>query len=110
MEKPQATFYYKTMEVYYGEISYDMGIKPFSYSHWHEGKRFCIPAVKQDFEKGILKDWGSFIGEGAGFCILEGTELECMNIVQQYIPYVAFTTHAIASFDQTEEMIKSMIT
>ena len=66
--------------------------------------------VKQDFEKGILKDWGSFIGEGAGFCILEGTELECMNIVQQYIPYVAFTTHAIGSFDQTEEMIKSMIT
>jgi len=67
-----------------------------------------IGMVKQDIEKGISKDWGNFVGEGSGYCIVEGTEVEINKVVQQYAPYVRFKTHPIVSVAQVEEVIKSL--
>ena len=64
--------------------------------------------VKQDMEKGISKDWGAFVGELSGYSIAEGTELEVMAMRQQYVPFVSFTAHPIASVSQVEEMIKAL--
>ena len=64
--------------------------------------------IKQDIEKGITKDWGAFVGESRGYAIFEGTELETMNTLQQYIPFCFFKVHAIASVSQAEEMIKKL--
>jgi hypothetical protein len=64
--------------------------------------------VKQDIEKGISKDWGAFVGELNGYAIAEGTELEVMNMLQQYVPFVLFEVHPIASVSQVEEMIKGL--
>lgn len=67
-----------------------------------------VDMVKKDMEKGILKDWGSFIGENAGYAVAEGTELEVHTLVQKWVPFVLFKVHAIASVNQVGEMIRSL--
>ena len=67
-----------------------------------------VGMVKQDLEKGISKDWGANIGEGKGYCIVEGTEIEISILVQQYSPYVRFETHPIMSVSKIEEMLKAL--
>jgi len=64
--------------------------------------------VKQDMAKGLVKDWGAFVGELRGYDVFEGTELEIMNMLQQYVPFVSFEVHPIASVSQVEEMIKGL--
>jgi len=67
-----------------------------------------LEMVKQDIKKSTTKDWGAFVGELYGYAVLEGTEVEVMNMVQQYSPFVFFKVHPIASVTQAEEMIKAM--
>jgi len=67
-----------------------------------------IAMVKKDLEKGVLKDWGSIVGEGKGYIIAEGTETEISLMTQQYSPYVLFKTHPIMSVSQTEDMLKAL--
>ena len=67
-----------------------------------------VAMVKQDIEKGKIKDWGNFVGESRGYNIFEGTEIEVMNHVQQFVPFADFEVHAIASISQVEEMIKAL--
>lgn len=64
--------------------------------------------VKQDLEKGTSKDWGTFVGEGSGYVIVEGTETEISIMTQQYSPYVQFETHPVMSADQIEDMLKAL--
>ena len=64
--------------------------------------------VKEDIKKGTTKDWGVFVGEHKGYSIVEGTEVEIMNQVQQYTPFVRFEAHPIGSVTQVEEMIKAL--
>ena len=64
--------------------------------------------VRKDMEKGLTKERGSFVGETSGFSINEGTELEVMNALQQYVPYVFYEVHPLASVSQVEEMIKAL--
>jgi hypothetical protein len=64
--------------------------------------------VKKDIEKGVSKDWGAFIGEGGGYAIAEGSELEVSLMTQQYTPYVHFETHPIMSVSQVDDMIKAL--
>lgn len=72
------------------------------------GFELLLSMVKQDIERGLSKDWGNFVGEGSGYCIVEGSEVEINKMVQQYAPYVTFKTHPVVSFEQVEEVIKSM--
>ena len=67
-----------------------------------------MAVVRQDIEKGIVKDWGNFIGETRGYSINEGSEVEVMNALQQFVPYATFTVHPIATEDQVNEMIKAL--
>lgn len=72
------------------------------------GWALLMELVKQDMEKGITKDWGLFPSEGAGYCILEGTIVEIMQCTEQYVPYVDFETHPIATADEALELIKNL--
>ena len=72
------------------------------------GYELLMGMVKQDVEKGLTKDWGNFVGEGAGYCIVEGSEVEINKMVQQYTPYVRFKTHPVASAEQVSEVLKSL--
>ena len=64
--------------------------------------------VKQDREKGLTTSWGSFVGENNGYAVFEGTELEVMNALQQYVPFCLFKVHPIATEDHVNEMIKAL--
>ena len=64
--------------------------------------------VRQDTEKGIVKDFGMFVGETSGYAVHEGTELEVMKILQQYVPFVTYKMHPVATESQVNEMIKAL--
>lgn len=64
--------------------------------------------VKGDIQKGTTKDWGAFIAERSGYCLVEGTELEIGIMAQQYSPYVEFETHPCATVEQTMELLNAM--
>lgn len=72
------------------------------------GFNMLMDMVKQDMKKGLTKDWGVFVGEHSGYSVVEGTEVEIMNQIQQYTPFVYFKVHPIGSVTQVEEMIKAM--
>jgi hypothetical protein len=64
--------------------------------------------VREDIEKGLTTSWGAFVGETNGYAVNEGTELEVMNAIQRYIPFVTFKVHPVASESQVNEMIKAL--
>jgi len=72
------------------------------------GIRPLVDMVMQDLKKGVLKDWGAFVGEMNGYGVAEGTEVEIGNMVQQYIPFVSFKTYPIASLSQVDEIVKAL--
>jgi hypothetical protein len=64
--------------------------------------------IKQDIKKGTIKDWGAYVGELNGYTIAEGTEAEIGKLNQQYVPFVIFKVHPVASVAQVEEVVKSL--
>ena len=67
-----------------------------------------IAMVKEDIKKGMVKEWGAFVGEINGYLVAEGSEVEIGNMVQQYVPFVSFKVRAAASVSQIGENIKAM--
>jgi hypothetical protein len=73
-----------------------------------EGWGMMMAMVGQDLEKGITKEWGAFVGETKGYAINEGTELEVMSSLQQYVPFCTFKVYSVATMQQVNEMIKAL--
>jgi hypothetical protein len=73
-----------------------------------DGWLILMGLIRQDFEKGILKDWGAFVSEINGYAVVEGSEVEVELMTNQYIPLVFFEIHPIATADQIEEYLKIM--
>jgi hypothetical protein len=73
-----------------------------------DGWGLLMAVVRQDIEKGIMKDWGAFVGETAGYFVAESTELEVMNSIQQYVPFCTFKVHPVATESQVNEMVKTL--
>jgi hypothetical protein len=68
-----------------------------------------INMVKKDMKKGQMTDWGSFPAEHSGYVVVEtATEVELMQVTEQYDPYVFFKVHPVASVSQVEELLASM--
>ncbi len=64
--------------------------------------------VRQDLEKGVISNWGAFVGETNGYMVMEGTELEVMTSIQQYVPFCIFRVQPVSSESQVNEMIKAL--
>ena len=64
--------------------------------------------IRKDFEKGVNKDWGAFVGESNGYTITEGTEVEITNSLQQYVPFCIFKAYPIATEGQENDRIKAL--
>jgi hypothetical protein len=86
----------------------DQARVPISPQERGSGWGALIDMVKEDLKKGTLKDWGTFVGEISGYSVAEGTEVEIGNMIQQYVPWIIFKTHAIASVNQVDEIIKTL--
>ena len=59
-----------------------------------------VAMVKQGIEMGKVKDWGAFAGEGRGYEVFEGTELELELQIQQFIPYADLTEEIVLGWIQ----------
>ena len=70
--------------------------------------KMLMKVIKQDIKKGILKDWGVFVGENHGYSVVQGTEVEVIKAIQLYTPLVYFAVHPIASVTHAGEMIKTL--
>ena len=73
-----------------------------------EGWGMLMAMVGQDIKKGITKDWGAFVGESSGYAINEGTEIEVMRSLQQFVPFCIFKVYPIATESQVNEMLKGL--
>ena len=73
-----------------------------------EGYAMLMAMVQQDIDRGLTKDWGCFVGEGKGYCVIEGDEVEVSKMVQQYSPYCRFTTHPVASVEDMNDVISAL--
>jgi hypothetical protein len=73
-----------------------------------QGYMMLMAMVQEDIKKGLSKDWGCFVGEGNGYCVVEGSEVDICKMVQQYSPYCRFITHPIATAEQMGAVIKSL--
>jgi hypothetical protein len=73
-----------------------------------QGWSLLMAMVRQDFEKGITKDWGAFVGEENGYAVNEGSEVDVMKSLQQYVPFCLFKVYPIASESQVNEMISAL--
>jgi hypothetical protein len=73
-----------------------------------EGWGMLMAMVGQDIKKGITQDWGAFVGESKGYAINEGTEIEVMRSLQQYVPFCIFKVYPVATEKQVNEMIKGL--
>jgi hypothetical protein len=73
-----------------------------------EGWLLLMGLVKQDIEKGLMKDWGAFAGESNGYFIFEGTEVELSLTIQQYVPFFSFTSRAVSTVAQVNEILKAL--
>lgn len=72
------------------------------------GWGMLLGMIKKDAERGILKDWGAFPSEGRGYSIVEGSQLEVMQMTEQYVPYVHFDTHPVSSVDEIDQLLQHM--
>ena len=72
------------------------------------GWKALIDMVKKDISDGLMKDWGTCIGQTTGYCIFEGSELELSTRLQQYVPFVQFDVHQVGSVDHAEKMIAAL--
>lgn len=73
-----------------------------------QGFAALMEFVQHDIEVGLTKDWGCFVGEANGYCVVEGSEVDISKMVQQYSPFCEFATHPVASSDQMNEVIRSI--
>lgn len=67
-----------------------------------------VEMVREGMKRGTTKEWGTFIGEMKGYSVAEGTELEIANLLQQWVPFVNFTTHPIMSLDEMAKVIENL--
>jgi len=88
--------------------SLDKSLVPVDPKERAAGWGLLMELVKQDMQKGVTKDWGLFPSEGAGYSILEGTNVEIMQTTEQFVPYVDFETHPIATAEEAAELIKHL--
>ena len=72
------------------------------------GWTMLMNLIKQDREKGILRDWGAFPSEGKGYCIVEGSNVDLMKMTDQYVPYVNFETYPVASIHEIDEFLSHL--
>lgn len=98
----------KTMGRYFVFWEVDQAKIPIDRKERGTGWAFLMAMIRKDIEKGIMKDWGAFLGESNGYGVLEGTEVEVMKSLQQYVPFVIFESHPVASENQVNEMIKAL--
>ncbi len=64
--------------------------------------------VVKQLETGVIKDWGEYVGQLNGYCIMEGTEMDVMKLATIYIPFASFDVKQVISIQQAIENAEAM--
>ena len=65
------------------------------------GYEVALKFIREEMKKGLIKDWGSFVGTTCGFIVYEGTEVE-VGIWDPSLPNPHVTDiHVIAGSSET---------
>ena len=72
------------------------------------GWTLLMNMIKADREKGILHDFGAFPSEGKGYCIVEGSNVDVMQMTDKYVPYVSFEINPVATISEVDEFLAHM--
>jgi hypothetical protein len=64
--------------------------------------------VKKMLQTGEIKEWAHYAGEAAGYCIVEGSELDVLRLADSYVPYVKWTTRTLLTVEQCESARKPL--
>jgi hypothetical protein len=64
--------------------------------------------VEKDVKSGLIRDWGAIPAEGKGYFVFEGTNLQLMEMTQQYTPAVLFKVSPVVTIEETSEMLSKM--
>lgn len=67
-----------------------------------------LDRVKADQAEGKVKEWGTFLGGGQGFALVEGEDIDVAVLMHQYRPYVRFESQPYLAMDRLEEMFKAL--
>ena len=76
-----------------------------------EKKQMLLEAVKQlkkELKSGIVKDWGTCLGESHGYSIIEGNDLETHARHVGWMPMAKFTVHRVLTLDEVEKAYKGL--
>ena len=65
--------------------------------------------IKKMLKSGEIKEYGQYAGETAGYCIVEGNELDVLKLVSHFTPFTKFTEKALLSVEQCEQVWKSLL-
>ena len=56
--------------------------------------------VTQQVKAGQITQWGAFVGEAKGYCIVDGTAEDVHTLTGGWIPFVRFQTNEVLSIEQ----------
>jgi hypothetical protein len=73
------------------------------------GWNALIGLVKKDFEQGVLKDWGAYPGDRAGYAVVDGSEMDVLGFTMQYAPHISFRTRPVVSAGQVGEFLGAIL-
>jgi hypothetical protein len=69
----------------------------------------ALDYLRQEMKKGLIKDWGGFLGSTSGFTIYEGTEVEVGNSMQHFVPFYSYKIYPVTTLEQSEEATKALL-
>ena len=56
--------------------------------------------VTQQVKAGQITQWGAFVGEAKGYCIIDGAAEDVHTLTGGWIPFVRFQTNEVLSIEQ----------
>ena len=67
-----------------------------------------LALTKQFLKENPKSDWGIFVGEGAGYALMEGDWKSVSLISAQLYPRVISKVHQVLSITEAEQLLKDM--
>jgi len=81
---------------------------PVNMAERSEGWTALLNMVEQDMKKGLIKDWGGFVGTVDGYCVFEGDDSQIHAAVNQWVPFVSFKLYPLIAHDKVVNVVKSL--
>jgi len=64
--------------------------------------------TKKLLKSGEVKEFAHYAGESAGYCIVEGNEMEVQKLTDSFLPHIKWTTKTLLTLEQCEKVWKSL--